>query len=97
MCTDQASGLDIVPRRHGYDPINERMPPAVSAGHCGNQNKRKNSSNPSAAWVNDCTGSPKFGGVLFVAYSNDHWPRHVHGFAGETEAIIDLRLDGTVA
>ena len=42
-------------------------------------------------------GSLKFGGVLFVAYSNDHWPRHVHGFAGETGAIIDLRLDGTAA
>ncbi len=42
-------------------------------------------------------GSLRFGGVLFVAYSNDHWPRHVHGFAGDTEAIIDLRMDGTVA
>jgi len=44
-----------------------------------------------------CVGSLRFGGVLFVAYSNDHWPRHVHGFASETEAIVDLRLDGTVA
>ena len=42
-------------------------------------------------------GSLRFGGVLFVAYSNDHWPRHVHGFASETEAIVDLRLVGTVA
>ncbi len=42
-------------------------------------------------------GSLRFGGVLFVAYSNDHSPRHVHGFASETEAIVDLRLDGTVA
>jgi hypothetical protein len=41
-------------------------------------------------------GSRKFAGVLFVAYSNDHSPRHVHGFASETEAIIDLRWDGTV-
>jgi uncharacterized protein DUF4160 len=41
-------------------------------------------------------GSLRFGGVRFVAYSNDHPPRHVHGFAGDTEAIIDLRLDGTV-
>jgi Domain of unknown function (DUF4160) len=41
--------------------------------------------------------SLKFGGVLFVAYSNDHSPRHVHGFASETEVIVDLRLDGTVA
>ena len=38
-----------------------------------------------------------FGGVLFVAYSNDRWPRHVHGFTGDTEAIVDLRMDGTVA
>jgi hypothetical protein len=41
--------------------------------------------------------SLRFGGVRFVAYSNDHPPRHVHGFTGETEAIVDLRLDGTVA
>jgi hypothetical protein len=45
----------------------------------------------------DGVGSVRFDGVLFVAYSNDHLPPHVHGFAGETEAIIDLRLDGTVA
>jgi hypothetical protein len=47
-------------------------------------------------------GSVRFEGVLFVAYSNDHPPRHVHDFTGETEAIIelrsdDLRFDGTVA
>ena len=42
-------------------------------------------------------GSLRFGGVWFIAYSNDHPPRHVHGFTGETRAIIDLRLDGTVA
>jgi hypothetical protein len=41
-------------------------------------------------------GSLKFDGVLFVVYSNDHRPRHVHGFAGETEAIVDLRLHDTV-
>ena len=41
--------------------------------------------------------SLRFGGVRFVVYMNDHPPRHVHGFAGETEAIVDLRLDGTVA
>ena len=38
-----------------------------------------------------------FGSVRFVAYANDHPPRHVHGFLGETEAIIDLRSDGNVA
>lgn len=42
-------------------------------------------------------GSLKLGGVRFVAYSNDHPPKHVHGFSGETEAIVDLRLDRTVA
>jgi hypothetical protein len=42
-------------------------------------------------------GSLKFDGVLFVAYSNDHLPRHVHGFLSETEVIVDLRLDGNVA
>ena len=42
-------------------------------------------------------GSLRFGGVWFIAYSNDHPPRHVHGFTGETEAIVDLRSDGAVA
>jgi hypothetical protein len=42
-------------------------------------------------------GSLRLEGVLFVIYSNDHPPRHVHGFHGETEAIADLRRDGTVA
>ena len=42
-------------------------------------------------------GSLRFDGVLFIAYANDHPPRHVHGFAGGTEAIVDLRLNGTVA
>ncbi len=41
--------------------------------------------------------SSKFGGVLFVAYPNDHLPRHVHGFTGETEAIVDLLPDGNAA
>lgn len=51
MCTDRASGLSIVPHRHGYSLINERMPPAVSAEHCATKMSRKDSSNPSAAWV----------------------------------------------
>jgi hypothetical protein len=42
-------------------------------------------------------GSLKLGGVLFVVYSNDHPPRHVHGFSGDTEAIVDWRRDGAVA
>jgi restriction endonuclease len=41
--------------------------------------------------------SLKCGGVRFVAYLNDHPPRHVHGFASETQAIVDLRSDRTVA
>ena len=41
-------------------------------------------------------GSLRFGGVRFVAYSNDHPPRHIHGFAGDTEVVVDLRVDGTV-
>ncbi|MGB9235567.1 MAG: DUF4160 domain-containing protein [Terriglobales bacterium] len=41
-------------------------------------------------------GFAKFGGVRFVVYSNDHPPRHVHGFAGEMQVIVDLRTDGTV-
>jgi hypothetical protein len=42
-------------------------------------------------------GSLRLDGVLFVVYSNDHPPRHVHGFLGETEAIADLRSDGNVS
>jgi hypothetical protein len=44
----------------------------------------------------DGLGSLKFNGVLFIVYSNDHSPRHVHGLAGEAEVIVDIRLDGTV-
>jgi hypothetical protein len=46
---------------------------------------------------NSQVSSVRFGGVLFVAFANDHPPRHVHGFAGETEAVVDLRMDGGVA
>ena len=42
-------------------------------------------------------GSLKFDGVLFIVYSNDHPPRHVHGFASEAEVIVELRPDGNVA
>jgi hypothetical protein len=41
-------------------------------------------------------GSLRFSGVLFVAFPNDHPPRHVHGYAGETEVIVDLLQDGDV-
>jgi len=34
--------------------------------------------------------------VLFIACPQDHIPRHVHGFKGETEVIVDLRSDGNV-
>ena len=42
-------------------------------------------------------GSLRVDGVRFVAYSNDHPPRHVHGYTSETAAIIHLREDGNVA
>ncbi len=42
-------------------------------------------------------GSLRFDGVLFVVYSNDHPPRHVHGFFGGAAVIADLRSDGNVA
>lgn len=41
--------------------------------------------------------SLRFDGIRFVVYSNDHPPRHVHGFLGETAVIVDLRTDGDVA
>jgi hypothetical protein len=40
--------------------------------------------------------SLRFGNVLFVAYPQDHEPRHVHGFAGETEVIVNLSVRGNV-
>jgi hypothetical protein len=42
-------------------------------------------------------GSLRLAGVLMVAYSNDHSPRYVHAFSGETQVIVDLRTDGTVS
>ena len=36
-------------------------------------------------------GSIRFDGVRFVAYCEDHDPRHVHGFYAETEVILELR------
>jgi len=41
-------------------------------------------------------GSLRFHGVLFIAYPNDHPPRHVHGFAGDVEIAVDLLLSGNV-
>jgi hypothetical protein len=40
--------------------------------------------------------SLRFGNVFFIAYPQDHEPRHVHGFTGETEVIVDLGIDGYV-
>lgn len=40
--------------------------------------------------------SLRFGNVLFKIYPQDHEPRHVHGFIGGAEIIVDLRPDGTV-
>ena len=41
--------------------------------------------------------SLRFGNVSFRVYPQDHEPRHVHGFIGETEVIVDVGLDGRVA
>jgi hypothetical protein len=41
--------------------------------------------------------SLRFGNVWFIAYPQDHEPRHVHGFAGEAEVIVDVGIDGNVA
>ena len=41
--------------------------------------------------------SLRFGSVLFVAYPQDHTPRHVHGFFEEAEVILDLGDDRTVS
>ncbi|MEA2787182.1 MAG: hypothetical protein QOF71_3286 [Candidatus Eremiobacteraeota bacterium] len=39
------------------------------------------------------------GGIKFMAYPQDHEPRHVHGLVGGIggpEVIVDLKMDGTV-
>lgn len=36
-------------------------------------------------------GSIRLDGVRFVAYPEDHEPRHVHGFYAETEVIVEFR------
>jgi hypothetical protein len=41
-------------------------------------------------------GSKTYDGVQFLVYVKDHGPRHVHGFYGEVEVIIDLLTDGSV-
>jgi hypothetical protein len=41
--------------------------------------------------------SRRFGSAFFVAYPQDHTPRHVHGFIANAEVIVDLRHDGTVS
>ena len=40
--------------------------------------------------------SLRLGSVLFRVYPQDHEPRHVHGFTGEAEVIVDLGIDGNV-
>lgn len=37
-------------------------------------------------------GSVRFDGVRFVAYPEDHEPRHIHGFYAETEVVVELRV-----
>jgi hypothetical protein len=38
----------------------------------------------------------RLGSVLFRVYPQDHELRHVHGFRGGTEVIVDLGIDGNV-
>jgi len=40
--------------------------------------------------------SLRFGNVLFIAYPQDHEPRHVHGFVERTEVIVDPTFSGDV-
>jgi Domain of unknown function (DUF4160) len=37
-----------------------------------------------------------FDSCRFTVHSNDHEPRHVHGFLSETEIVIELGIDGSV-
>jgi hypothetical protein len=38
-------------------------------------------------------GSLRFRQVRFSAYPDDHQQRYVHGFTGECEVVVDLRLE----
>jgi hypothetical protein len=38
----------------------------------------------------------RVGEVWFRVYPQDHLPRHIHGFIGDGEVIVDLRADGSV-
>jgi hypothetical protein len=42
-------------------------------------------------------GTVRIGGICFRLYPDDHVPRHVHAEYSGMEAIVDLRVDGTVA
>jgi len=44
---------------------------------------------PNSEYLCD-VGSLRFDGVRFVAYPEDHEPRHVHGFYAEVEAVTEL-------
>jgi hypothetical protein len=49
------------------------------------------------AWVTfRCVVSLRLGNVLFKVYPQDHEPRRVHGFTGETEVIVDIGIAGNV-
>jgi hypothetical protein len=52
--------------------------------------------NPSCLGYTRCVASLRFGNVRFIAYPQDHEPRHVHGFVEQTEAIVDLTFSGDV-
>lgn len=52
---------------------------------------------PSRFGYTDAVSSRRIAGIRFVVYSNDHQPRHVHGFFEEAEVIADLLLNGDVA
>jgi hypothetical protein len=38
-----------------------------------------------------------FDSCRFTVHSNDHEPRHVHGFHSDIEVVIDLGSDGNVS
>jgi hypothetical protein len=92
-------------------PARQTLPPGVHFGslnytsNCGKTASRSQHSlranhplsSQTRLGYNPFVGSIRFGGIQFVVYSNDHRPRHVHGFLGETEVIVDLRADGNVS
>lgn len=68
-----------------------------SVRHLSQGGQRNRTLLTQVAWVIlKSVASLRFGSVRFIAYPQEHEPRHIYGFTAEAEVIVDLGLDGTV-